>query len=45
VERRRIKRSADGFHVRDFACAQDHPNVLNIYEIWETQEICSIVTQ
>jgi len=23
----------------------DHPNVLNIYEVWEQDNICSIVTE
>lgn len=23
----------------------DHPNCLNIYEIWESDEVCSIVTE
>lgn len=23
----------------------DHPNVLNVHEIWETEEICSIVSE
>ena len=26
-------------------CVQDHPNVLSIYEIWENNDICSIVSE
>jgi len=28
-----------------FWILQDHPNILQIYEVWETDDVCSIVSQ